>query len=503
MATQTDINNAVNQVINELTPQGRVAFPDGRYLGECTAPIVWYLKALGISALPAMFGSRADGWGVQFPTSLAPYFTHEAFQPSKAYPEGTILMWNSPHMAMVLSHDGSNTVKVFEQNADPDGAPCKIANRTINTATHTATYALVPILSAPPAPAAPAPAQLSYSVESIQPKQIQLKANPTHLWDLNRRDWADMSNHPADTLNAGTVVTVSALAHHVLGGSYYMPTAGVAQGYNIVDCEDYVAPAPTPVTVTPAPPVVKVTNITYTKLSAALSLVANKSTVDKWNLGFATYPEAKFVEQLAKGTSFVAFGKAQRTDLDHPVYFMNEADFGQADTTGSPANNFGINTVDLSPAPVATIIPAKSPDGLDVKVFPTLPTNWQETFRVEKTGNYIANTSTVVHDLSNPTQPALQLVKGQTVHVGGTFTKDGVEYYRTQKSVENDIWYGIPTIALAADELTEDKELLDPEFIHAMREDMGKLSTKEKTIKVAAIASAKRANFFSWFRHKK
>ena len=46
----------------------------------------------------------------------------------------------------------------------------------------------------------------------------------------------------------------------------------------------------------------------------------------------------------------VAYGKAQRTDGDRPAYFMTEADFGEADKTGVPANNRGINTVDLSMA---------------------------------------------------------------------------------------------------------------------------------------------------------
>lgn len=153
---QTDINNIVNGTVNRFTGQ-TIAMPNGSYPGECTAPVVWYLQNMG-APVPSMFNDRADGWGVEFPAALAPWFTHEAYQAGKAYPKGTLLLWNSPHIAVVISSDGSNNVEVFEQNADPNGSPCGTKTRVVNNAYHACTYALIPVVEVPaPAPPTPTP----------------------------------------------------------------------------------------------------------------------------------------------------------------------------------------------------------------------------------------------------------------------------------------------------------------------------------------------------------
>lgn len=70
------------------------------------------------------------------------------------------------------------------------------------------------------------------------------------------------------------------------------------------------------------------------------------------------------------------------------------------------------------------------------------PNDWKTTFdKVD--GNYTANKTTTIKDLDG-LQVDLVIKKGQSVHVAGTFTKDGNEYYRTVKSVDNGFWYGIP-----------------------------------------------------------
>src|SRR5882757_8354698 len=116
MAQQTDIDNVINSITNEFT--GRSISYHGSYPNECSVPVAYYVDRLrGTSPVPSMANNRADGWGVAFPQALAPHFTHERFQVGKQYPRGTILMWNSPHIAIVLHSDGSNNVQVFEQNA--------------------------------------------------------------------------------------------------------------------------------------------------------------------------------------------------------------------------------------------------------------------------------------------------------------------------------------------------------------------------------------------------
>lgn len=156
MAQQADIDNIVNQIVNDYTGRSIAYF--GSYPNECSVPVAYYVDKLrGTSPVPGMANNRADGWGVSFPNALSPHFVHETYQPGRVYPRGTILMWNSPHIAIVLHSDGSNNVQVFEQNADPNGSVCGTKNRIINNAYHTCTYALIPIISVPPSPPIPAP----------------------------------------------------------------------------------------------------------------------------------------------------------------------------------------------------------------------------------------------------------------------------------------------------------------------------------------------------------
>lgn len=156
MAQQSDVDNIVNSIVNEYTGRSIAYF--GSYPNECSVPVAYYVDRIrGTSPIPGMANNRADGWGVSFPNALAPYFSHESYQPGRAYPRGTILMWNSPHIAIVLHSDGSNNVQVFEQNADPDGSVCGTKNRVVNNRYHTCTYALVPTITVPLPPPPPPP----------------------------------------------------------------------------------------------------------------------------------------------------------------------------------------------------------------------------------------------------------------------------------------------------------------------------------------------------------
>jgi hypothetical protein len=110
----------------------------------------------------------------------------------------------------------------------------------------------------PPAPTPPVVAKVSV-LNTTSKKIITTKA--TKVWDLGFTKWADAQS--VQDLANGTVVDVSGLAQHVLGGTYYLtnyqPAQGIVQGINTVDCTDYVAPpvvAPPIVTPPVTPPVV-------------------------------------------------------------------------------------------------------------------------------------------------------------------------------------------------------------------------------------------------------
>lgn len=98
---------------------------------------------------------------------------------------------------------------------------------------------------APPAPVHP------YTVETIVPKQMASSSDVTK-WNLDDTSWPQFGTNTVGTLSAGTPITVVAIAHHKLGGNYYMEDPNVSAGYNEVDLSDYTPPAPEP-TPEPAP----------------------------------------------------------------------------------------------------------------------------------------------------------------------------------------------------------------------------------------------------------
>lgn len=274
-------------------------------------------------------------------------------------------------------------------------------------------------------------------------------------------------------------------------------------------------PAPAPVLAPPAPS--KPANTIYTKLDPALELVTNKQPTNWWQLNFKDDAHATPAAQLAVGTPFHAYGKAQRTDGDKPCYYMTAEDFGQADTTGIPNNNNGINTVDLTlPAPAvqpqlevhdnsgAPTPPAAPADDnhVPVNVVPTAPDAWKTSFKVNSAGDYTANADVVIHDLDGE-GPSEQLIRGQTVHVGGEFTKAGIEYYRTKKKVEENKWYGIPKLSLTEQSLDADDDIFNLDIAESMKAELTPIGLREKAIRKAAIADVQKLHFHNPFKHKK
>lgn len=147
LPTQAEIDAAAQAVIKEY--EGEFCDAGGDTNKQCTAPVIKFLQKLGIP-VPPMANDRADGWGTKFPAELAPHFTHEAFRVGTKYPEGTVMMFNSPHICFAAAEtNGSNTAEVFEQNADPDGSKCHTFNRVLANEYHEATYVLIPKVAAP------------------------------------------------------------------------------------------------------------------------------------------------------------------------------------------------------------------------------------------------------------------------------------------------------------------------------------------------------------------
>jgi hypothetical protein len=226
-----------------------------------------------------------------------------------------------------------------------------------------------------------------------------------------------------------------------------------------------VVPAPAPTAATP-------TNIEYTKLDEPLSLFTNKQPTNIWNLGFATDAQANAVQELTNDTPFAAYGKGQRTDGDKHCYYMTEGDFGDADTSGIPTNNFGVNTVDLSLpttiAPVVAATPTVAPapsesastagETVAVKVLPPSLDNKYQYTKFLSPQPYKLNQNITVTDL-NGIGSHISLKAGQNIHNGiaGKFTANGITYVRPTDSVAKNEWYNLPesSVTKTSDEIDD------------------------------------------------
>src|ERR1700741_433497 len=118
--SQSQINSIVDEIVSQYEGQRITYF--GSFAGDSVAPVAHYIdKIRGTSPPPPMANDRADDWGINFPNALAPFFYHEIYRTDKHYPKGTILIWDTPHIAITIKSDGTNIVKVFEQSND---SPC-------------------------------------------------------------------------------------------------------------------------------------------------------------------------------------------------------------------------------------------------------------------------------------------------------------------------------------------------------------------------------------------
>jgi len=102
----------------------------------------------------------------------------------------------------------------------------------------------------------PTPAPVGITYKKITPKRIKL-IRTANLWDFNFSDWSKAQ--AVKTYGVNELIDVVAVATNALGGKYYMTAYSYNEGnirstngFNVVDCEDYV-PAPTEPTPPPAP----------------------------------------------------------------------------------------------------------------------------------------------------------------------------------------------------------------------------------------------------------
>lgn len=288
---------------------------------------------------------------------------------------------------------------------------------------------------APPPP----PAAAAFTIENVARKQVEITKN-THLWDLNQRSWPGMVNNPANSVENGYTFETTRIARHVLGGRYYMPEGDESHGYNVVDCRDYVVPevpAPVAPSAPPAGPIMPGGN------------PDNKYTVIKPVPGFMTGTNAgqhkDQVNTVEPGEYFVYNTHPMNSDLINvtsklgvPGSWINKNDNVETPPPPPPA-----------PDPEPALAPPPEP------VAPPEP-DWKDSFKpFDNSAHYVATRDLEVAELSEQAHPMPLLRYNPevgppqgVVAAFGTFTKDGVEYYRLKINSDPTfkLWYGVPKI---------------------------------------------------------
>lgn len=112
-----------------------------------------------------------------------------------------------------------------------------------------------PAVVAPPPPPPPPQANPIKNFERLPELRIVEFNKDTNLWGLNALKWADFK--PVGSFKKGDKFEAIGIAHHILGGKYYMRSSDFGQaevsgkavfnvGVNLVDADPYVPPADKP-----------------------------------------------------------------------------------------------------------------------------------------------------------------------------------------------------------------------------------------------------------------
>lgn len=200
----------------------------------------------------------------------------------------------------------------------------------------------------------PKPAGITY--KKITPKRIKL-IRTANLWDFNFSDWSKAKS--VKTYGKDELIDVVAIAKNSLGGEYYMTAYSynegnirATNGFNVVDCIDYV-PAPTQPTPPPAP--VWVQMDTPRKMRTAEDLKVYDLT-NKTDVG----------DVIPKGTDIDLVDKL--TNTDGKIYLRSK-------WAHDNNKNYGVLANKMMEIPAAPVTPPETVPPKPIDTDPTTPGN--------------------------------------------------------------------------------------------------------------------------------
>jgi hypothetical protein len=212
--------------------------------GQSVQLIAEWCKYLG---LPFQWTSPAYWWD-DFDTTFTEYWTKHTLSEGVAYPiPGDIIIFGSD----LPGSGGHGAGSIFLRAIDGNSFEALDANwgsKSVHKQSHTWAYVTgwftpknpsvlqepTPTAIGEEAPYAP------YEVQIIPAKIVTARLQPTALYNLNDVSYDSLLQNPVSHVPAEFEITVTAIAKHRLGGTYYMPDSEKAEGYLLEDCEDYM-----------------------------------------------------------------------------------------------------------------------------------------------------------------------------------------------------------------------------------------------------------------------
>lgn len=286
------------------------------------------------------------------------------------------------------------------------------------------------------------PTSAPYRVEDIPTKEIVLNKD-TYLWNMVYRSFDEIASHPVAGYPVRYKQTTAAICHHASGESYYMVGNNDTTGFNVKDCDDYVAPVPAP----------------YVPPAGALPIPEVKRKSIDWGVPtYATAMDAKMkrnalADKLVPGVYIIL-------ESDDKVFHL---------TANNMKNGNWVNIEeDLPPIAVTPPVPPKIITTIQeaaAKISPTVDDSWKSSiasFHLDDRSPeffWATNTSPmVIKDLEGKREdivmsPYNSDAKGvpRRMPVIATLEKDGILYGWPEQAYKAHIYYCVPLFVLRAD----------------------------------------------------
>jgi hypothetical protein len=444
--TQARVDEIVQAVIARYNDQK----PDyWGYPGECLSYVKRYIDALlnngldGTMQAPASMTGLGSGYYTQAPNKIREMFDVQPYDRNASYPQGSLFVnTRSGHIGIMLNNNpGAANATVSHCNADPDGSTVHTGIRTKEKID-----GILIIKTLPPAPAAPPAIVHPYTIDNlpngVESKQIRFN-KATHRWGMTYDNFTAMAANPLEAVNAGDLRTVVAICRHNIGYSYYLTDRNEPSGFNVLDCDDYVQPAPAQ----PNP----------ANTQGATPLPTSDEQYDVVT-AIPGYPTANSAVNDTNARGVVASGSYFVFNRQYDMINVTKVK-GVPGSWINPKNN--VKTYDVvEPVPEEPAAPEESagiPIIVDVRPVQPKPEpvptigddlDWQKLAPFFTDGRAVPYRATnqnqfEIYDLDDKL-PLGQLTPGKKMRLVGTFDFNGRRYGMTKASWEQGYWPNIP-----------------------------------------------------------